>query len=62
MAFKHGPKPGVGFVVCRKLDGAAKPNSEFSELQWVPWNKVLGLEDLYSDVAEVLRKPIAGFP
>lgn len=62
MAFDHGPKPGVGFVVCRKLTGEMKPNGEFSELQWVPWNKVLELEDLYPDVAEVLRKSISHFP
>ena len=60
--FAHGPKPGVGFIVCRKTGGHAKPNSEFSELKWVPWNKVSELEDLYPDVAEVLRKPIAHFP
>ena len=60
--FGHGPKPKVGFVVCRKLGGYAKPNKEFSEVKWVPWDKVLDLEDLYPDVAEVLKKPIAGFP
>ena len=62
MAFEHGPKPGVGFVVCRLIDGTMKPNGEFSELKWVPWNKVLELEDLYHDVTEVLRKPSASFP
>jgi 8-oxo-dGTP pyrophosphatase MutT (NUDIX family) len=62
MAFAHHMKPSIGFVVCRKISGSAKPNSEFSELRWVPWNKVLELEDLYHDVAEVLRKPIARFP
>ena len=60
--FYHEPKPDVGFVVCRKVSGSAKPNSEFSEIKWVPWNKVLELEDLYPDVAEVLKKPIARFP
>lgn len=62
MAFQHGAKPQVGFVVCRKLSGEMKPNGEFSELRWVPWNKVIELEDLYPDVAKVLRKPIARFP
>ena len=62
MAFPHHLKPEVGFVVCRLIDGQMKPNGEFSELQWVPWNKILELEDLYHDVAEVLRKPIAHFP
>lgn len=61
-AFEHGAKPGVSFVVCRRINGELKPNGEFSELKWVPWNKVLELEDLYSDVAEVLRKPISNFP
>lgn len=62
MAFSHHLKPNVGFVVCRKISGSLTPNGEFSELRWVPWNKVLELKDLYHDVAEVLKKPFANFP
>ena len=62
MAFSHGSKPDVGFVVCRKVSGSLKPNGEFGDLKWVPWNKVMEMDDVYPDVIEVLRKPIAGFP
>lgn len=61
-AFPHHFKPHVGFVVCRKISGDLKPNGEFEKLKWVPWDRVINLKDLYPDIAEIMRKPIAGFP
>jgi len=58
----QGTDPNIYFVVCRKLSGHANPNHEFSELQWVPWDKVLELTDLYPDAARVLRRAEAMFP
>lgn len=50
MAVPHWSKPEIGIVICRKVGGEFKPNFEFKELQWVPWNKVLELPNIYQDV------------
>lgn len=61
-AFSHPTRTNVGFVVLRKLNGSMKPNEEFSELRWVPWNKVPEMSGLYYNIVDILNHPEARFP
>lgn len=61
MSFSYCEKPGVAFVVCRKVSGCLDPNHEFSELKWVPRDKWFKL-DLYPVNYSILSVAEAGFP
>jgi len=62
MAFRHHERPGVAFVVCRKLEGCDDPNHEFSKIDWVPREKWFGLDELYPVNLNILRNPVSNFP
>lgn len=61
-AFGHKSKPNAAFVVCRYLSGEFNPNSEFSELKWVPWKDLINLEDFFQPNVDILQVASSHFP
>lgn len=62
MSFGHQERPGVAFVVCRKIQGSPTPSHEFSKLEWFPRAKLGNLADFYPVNHDILKEPIANFP
>lgn len=54
-AMPHRSKPGVAFVICRKVGGTPKPNHEFSELTWAPTSQLADLPDFYPPNLAILK-------